>query len=506
MEREPVQRLSPFELALVHALAMVLVGARAGRLDLLERRQQARRPGGAGAGLLLGCIFGPWERVQPNATTTAMIAARVATLRKRRRCRRWLRFPDPFVAKIRRGGVSFARRLGATMSADFPPSSQSSRTTPPEERPAAEKPPPVDKASPQGPSCSFCGKHQAEVRKLIAGPTVYICDECIRLCNDILEEELPPAEAPQRQQEAAASIEEVLAGFIVSRHEVQRALAAALYQHRLDVGAPSAGAPAPRLLLVGPTGSGKTTIGHAVCAVSGRVALARDVCWLSEIGYAGEDTTCLFKDLTGEAGGDSALGERGVVFLDGLEKLKAARTSAGAQRDIHGEGVQRELIALLDGARSPVPETRSRGVTSARGVLVVGALRLDAADVPPGATEGALRRAAVAAGVLPELIARFDRVLALPALAAESLAVLLTHPRGPLAEARSTVTALGGTLEYTPEANAILAQAAATSPDGAWMLRRAVQRHLSEVLLAPDPKRAFVVDEAAAWELVSALG
>lgn len=358
-------------------------------------------------------------------------------------------------------------------------------------------PAPAPPPTPAVLACSFCGKSQKEVRKLIAGPNAYICDECIEISKDLVttEVEAPPIAVP-----AANDLDTLLDGHAVGQRAAKRAIVASLRRHLATSAQPGSGIRAPRLLLVGPSGSGKTTLGRAMCSVTPLPSYHADVSRLSESGYVGDDVENLLGMLIERAAYKAELAQRGVLVIDGLEKIER-RHPIGASRDISGEGVQRELIRLLDGLDLTVPFQFSRRHpqgeaqhVACKGLFVAAAARLD--PMPPRASDRDLRRALAEIGLLPELLARFDRVVALPRPDADALLGILDHPTGPVAEAHRVVAALGGTIHFAPGALRALAEGAAGSADGAWMLRHVVERHLEEVLTAPMPGRAWVVDEA----------
>jgi ATP-dependent Clp protease ATP-binding subunit ClpX len=344
--------------------------------------------------------------------------------------------------------------------------------------------------------CSFCKKSQKEVRKLIAGPDVQICDECIVLSQQIVDEDKT---APAPVVPAPADLEIALDEHAVGQRPAKRALVAALRRHLITSAQPDSAERAPRVLLVGPSASGKTSLGRGICAVTGLPSYHADVSRLSESGYVGEDLENLLGTLLLNAERAHDRAERGVLFLDGIEKLKAERPLAKS-RDISGEGVQRELIRLLDGLELNVPMWTHRRhpqgevqQMSCRSIFVAASARLD--PLPPRASDRALRAALVATGILPEVLSRFDRIVPLPLPDADTLHALLHHARGPVAAARCVVEALGGTLEIAPAAARALAEAAAASADGAFLMGRILERHLEDVLVGPAPGRAWVIDE-----------
>ena len=369
---------------------------------------------------------------------------------------------------------------------------------PPEIEPPPPPPPPANLR------CSFCDKSQREVKKLIAGPSAHICDECVVTCTDVLAGEAPP---PKVEVPSAGDLEAALDAHAVGQRAAKRAIVAALRGHLAGSAQPDSDLRAPRLLLVGPSGSGKTTLGRAIAGATTLPSYHADVSRLSEGGYVGEDLENLLTTLIEQADHDTARAQRGVLVLDGLEKLEARRPLGGS-RDISGEGVQRELIRLLDGLglRAPIqyanrhPQAETKPF-ACRTLFLAATARLD--PVPPRATERDLRAALAAIGILPEVLARFDRVVPLPLPDVGALLGIFDHPRGPLSEARRVVEALGGSLRVTPTALRTIAEAAAASAEGPWLLGQVVARQLEEILTAPITTRAWEVDERRARALLA---
>jgi ATP-dependent protease Clp ATPase subunit len=360
-------------------------------------------------------------------------------------------------------------------------------------------------------NCSFCGKSQQEVKKLIAGPTVYICDECVGICNDVIAEEQAREPAPRP---AAPTVDELLAAFgerVTGNVEATRALVAALRHHRhnTDQGASASRVRAMRVLLVGPSGSGKTTLGRALCEVAGPVSRLADVGGLSESGYVGDDVEHLVASLLGAADQDIERAQRGVLFLDGVEKLAARRPLSPRGRDISGEEVQRELLRLLDGTVLNVPYHTSRHPSVARQdvatehILVAAAVRLEDGALPPEADDREVRDALCQSGLLAAFVARFDRIVRLRPPTAADLRSILTRRGGLIDRIAQALAPLNATLEVTPDAVDELSTTAVGAPDGAWVLDRALRRQLTEVFLVPDPARAFRVDRALARRLLA---
>jgi len=357
----------------------------------------------------------------------------------------------------------------------------------------------METASSSGPDikCSFCGKTRAEVKKIIAGPTVYICDECVGLCNDIIAEE---AEAPPPEVEMP-ELAPLIAHFdatVVGQTAAKRALIAALRLHAERVIHESA-ARVPHVLLVGPRGSGKTTLGRAVCSALGLPSFHVDVGRLSESGYVGDDVEHLCVGLVWRASSPSEA-ERGVLFLDGIEKIRAQRPLSTA-RDISGEGVQRELVRLLDGLELSIPNMRARHpqalgeVFHTDRVLVVAACSLE--SLPKGATDRVLREKLREAGLVDAVLARFGLVVQTDAPTVEELETMLTREHGDLWNARALVQTLGGTLAVAPEAVRAIAAAAHASGDGGWGLQPPVARLMTTLLASSQALRDVVLDGAS---------
>jgi len=365
---------------------------------------------------------------------------------------------------------------------------------------------PADASTPNGVSCSFCGKHQKEVKKIVAGPSVYICDECVGLCNDIIAEEVEAADAAaaaaRPEPMAAAELLTELDMRVVGQTSAKRTLVAAVRQQQvLDT------TPALRVLLVGPSGSGKTTLGRALVD-SVRDGCMTDVGRLSESGYVGDDVEHVLCGLLDRANGEVERAQHGVLFLDGIEKLHAQRPLTRA-RDISGESVQRELLRVLESGLLYLPKSgggrhpqRAGDLEiDTRHILIVAAVRTEGWDLPADLSERALRDALCEAGLLNAFVARFDRVIRLDRLGGAQMKSLAA---GLIAETCRRAATVGTTLYITPDAVQVLASFGARSPDGAWALRAPLHRILEDVLLATPPVAAQTIDQAQMALLVGA--